>query len=837
MKMRIRNKAAFSDAESPLEKENRKVSLEAAREGIVLLENDGILPLKPGKIALYGAGAAMTVKGGTGSGEVNDRHSISIQEGLEDAGFTVATGDWLRDYAEEYRKGEAAYAAAFRRNLLKMDPVQMMGHPYQLPWGRPVTEEDVRKSGTDTCIWVIARQAGEGADRRLEEHEYTLSDRERENLVRCAGWYKNLILVINVGSVFDLSILDEIPGIRAVLYFAQQGMMGGRALAEILSGKVTPSGKTADTWPRKYEDIPFAMEYSYLNGDTDEEYYREGIYVGYRYFDTFRVKPRYPFGYGRSYTTFAVREDGAEVRGTHVSVTAEVTNTGQSFSGKEVVQLYVTGPRGGLAKPFQQLAAFEKTEELAPGESGKVSLGFDMEDLASFREEDASFVLEKGEYILRLGTSSRDTVPAAVVELDREAVTEVCGHICPPVRPVRELEPPAEPESRERQAGELPRLSVKASEVRKVVHSYREPEITSDPTVDKILEGLTVEDLCRVVAGSGMGGAEPKFFEAPGAAGCTTGELAEKGLPNVCLADGPAGLRLQRISAVTRSGKLKPVEPPISMMKYFPDFLKKILLGDPEKQPCVYQYTVSFPTGLALAQSWNTALLERVGKAVGREMEAYGVTYWLAPGMNIHRNPLCGRNFEYYSEDPLLTGKMAAALSRGVQSRRGCFVTIKHFCCNNQEDNRNHTDANISERALREIYLRGFRIAIREGGAQALMSSYNKVNGEYVNNSKDLLTRVLRNEWGFEGLVMTDWYATGKQTGSNRKAILSGNDLIMPGGKAVVKELEKNVRNTELDEEALRRCAARIIRGITRSRIYQAYRRMHRKQGETKIHS
>src|SRR5699024_1826638 len=242
--------------------------------------------------------------------------------------------------------------------------------------------------------------------------------------------------------------------------------------------------------------------------------------------------------------------------------------------------------------------------------------------------------------------------------------------------------------------------------------------------------------------------------------------------------------------------------------------------------PCVYQFATSFPTGLALAQSWNTALAERVGKAVGKEMERYGVTYWLAPGMNIHRNPLCGRNFEYYSEDPLLSGKMAAAMSKGVQSRRGCYVTIKHFCCNNQEDNRNHTNANVNESALREIYLRGFRIAVQEGHAKALMTSYNKVNGTYANNSYDLITKVLRNEWGFDGVVMTDWFATGKDVGSHSAAIEAGNDLIMPGGKGVAKELKQKVRVGELDVTALKRCAANVVRGITGSRIYQAYRRM-----------
>ena len=827
MKMKIRNKTAFTDEVTPLEEENAEVSYEAALEGIVLLENDGALPLTPGKVALYGAGAGMTIKGGTGSGEVNERHAISILEGMEAAGFTVTTKNWINSYAEEYRKGEAQYAAEFRRRMIKLDVVNMMGTPYQHPFGQPVTIEDVYESDTDTCIYVIARQAGESADRKLKNYEYSLSDEEKANLAMCAANYEKMIVVINVGSVFDMSFLDEISGIDAVVYYAQQGMMGGKAFADLISGKVSPSAKTVDTWPKKYEDIPFAMEYSYLNGDVDEEYYREGIYVGYRYFDSYDVEPRYPFGYGLSYTKFSVEKEKVEVEGTQAIVTAKVTNTGSIYSGKEVVQLYVSCPQTGMAKEYQKLAAFAKTEVLRPGENGMVRLSFNIQELASYREEDAAYVLEKGDYILRLGSSSRDTSASAVLVLDEEIVTEQCEHICPTVLKVRELEPPMTDDPEEIQDNDVERIPMKTADIATVGHRYEVPEIYSSPVVDAVLNVLSDEELCNVVTGAGVRGGGPRFFEAPGSAGYTTGELIGKGLPNVCLADGPAGLRLQKTSAVMRNGSLKGVEPMLSAMNYIPDFAKKFALGNPEKQPCVYQFATSFPVGLALAQSWNTALVERVGKAVGKEMERYGVTYWLAPGMNIHRNPLCGRNFEYYSEDPLLSGKMAAAMSRGVQSRRGCFVTIKHFCCNNQEDNRNHTNANVNERALREIYLRGFRIAVQEGHAKALMTSYNKVNGTYANNSYDLLTKVLRNEWGFDGVVMTDWFATGKDVGSHSAAIEAGNDLIMPGGKGVAKELKQKVRNGELDVTALKRCAANVIRGITGSRIYQAYRRMY----------
>nr|WP_308000025.1 glycoside hydrolase family 3 N-terminal domain-containing protein [uncultured Merdimonas sp.] len=830
MKMKVRNKAAFTDAETFLEKENKKVSYEAALEGIVLLENDGILPLEPGKIALYGAGADMTIKGGTGSGEVHERHVVSILEGLENAGFTVTTKRWIREYAEEYEKGEEAFAKEFQRRFLKpwkLDMINFMSTLYQYPYGQPVTKQDVQDSDTDTCIYVVARQAGEGTDRKLEKKEYQLSGEEKANLTMCAANYEKMIVVINVGSVFDLSFLDEIPGINAVVYYAQQGMMGGQAFADLLCGKESPSGKTSDTWPNKYEDIPGAMDYSYLNGNVDEEYYREGIYVGYRYFDSYGVEPRYPFGYGLSYTTFSIEKKQIRVEGTSVTAAVTVTNTGEKYAGKEVVQLYASCPQTGMKKEYQKLAAFAKTKELNPGESQELFLEFDVRDLASFREEDASYVLEAGDYMLRLGNSSRNTQAMAVLELKKEVVTQTCRHICGQKEKVEEIVPPMGMDTTEYPDGDLEHLVIEEDAIETKIHSYEEQDRTLHPRTETLINRLSAEEMCDLVAGDGGAGGK-KFFEAPGSAGCTTSELIEKGIPNVCMADGPAGLRLQKVSAVTRRGRLKATEPYISVIGYLPGAVKKVMMGDPKKQPCVYQFTTSFPVGLALAQSWNTELIERIGEAVGKEMEAYGVTYWLAPGMNIHRNPLCGRNFEYFSEDPLLSGKMAAAMSRGVQSRRGCFVTIKHFCCNNQEENRNRTNANVNERTLREIYLKGFEIAVKEGRPGAVMTSYNKVNGTYANNSYDLVTRVLRNEWGFEGLVMTDWYATGKGLGSHVKAIEAGNDLLMPGGKSVARELKQALKAGNLDKSALHRCAGNVLEGILSSRIYQAYRRMQK---------
>ena len=834
MKMPVRNKCARTNEVTALEQTNRQVAYQAALEGIVLLENDGCLPIRPGNIALFGAGAGMTIKGGTGSGEVNERHAVSILEGLEMAGFTVTTKSWIRAYEALYRAGEEEYAKTFRQKVLHMNPAEIMdivSSPYQPPFGQAVTEKEIEDSQTDTCIYVVARQAGEGADKRLDRWEYALTKQEWDNIALCASHYKKMIVVINVGSAFDMNFYDQIPGIGAVIFFAQQGTMGGVALADLITGKENFSGKLADTWAKQYEDIPFAMEYSYLNGNVAEEYYKEGIYVGYRYFDSFGVKPRYPFGYGLSYTDFSIDVKSLWIEETQVFLQVEVTNVGRTYAGRQVVQIYVSCPQTGLHKEYQRLATFAKTEPLMPGESEMLFLCVEMEGLASYREADGTMVLEAGDYVVRVGENSRQTQACGILRLEEEVITEQMRHVCKRHELVEEIVPSGQNamdvQKDIEDPGELPVLLLDPEDFACCVHTYGCQKNTLLPAVKKILDGLTLEEQVALTVGTGLGSG--KYFHAPGSAGATTGKLLHKGIPNVSLADGPAGLRLQQRTAVLKNGKLKAVDPYLSLMKYIPEKLKGVILADPDKHPIIYQFATAFPVGLALAQTWNTHLVEMVGDAVGKEMEAYGVTYWLAPGMNIHRNPLCGRNFEYYSEDPLLSGQLAAAMTRGVQSHRGCYVTLKHYCCNNQEDNRNKTNANISERALREIYLRGFEIAVRQAQPSAVMTSYNKVNGTYVNNSRELVTDVLRSEWGFDGVVMTDWFATGRGLGSHALCIAAGNDLIMPGTPAAEKEILKAVKTGIITRDQVRECAGNVLQGILSSRIYQGYRREQKK--------
>ena len=821
--MKCYTKASYSPEVTQREKDNLQIAYQAACEGMVLLKNDGALPFRHKKIALYGPGASMTIKGGTGSGEVNERHSVTILEGLEDRGFEITTKGWIEQFEKDYAEAETAYKIEKRKrvNILNLGSLmQMMLDDFRAPIGAPLTDADVEASDTDSCIYVVRRQAGEGGDRKAEKGDLFLTDEELNAIRFCAEKYPNFLLVINCGSAIDMAFTQEIPGINAILYLCQLGTECGHAFADVISGKISPSGKLSDTWAKQYSDIPYADEYSYLNGNLNDEYYKEGIYVGYRYFDSFGVEPAYPFGFGLSYTDFTVQSGGVAAEGSRVTVKAAVTNAGETFSGKEVAQLYVSAPNGKLYKEYQSLAAFGKTNILAPGQKQTLELTFDIRDLASYREEDHSYVLEAGSYILRLGNSSRNTVVIGALDLPIETVVSRHMAVCPVQAPIEELKADAfafapVPEG-------VPHIEIDPASVETVVYSYETPAICADERVQTFLKTLSLKEMVEIVVGVGMFANDNKF-NLPGSVGNTTSKFWDRGLANVALCDGPAGLRINKRSALTKGGKIKPIDLAMSVMEAFPDFFKKMMTGNPEKDTVLYQYTTAFPVANALAQTWNTQLLEQIGYAIFREMKEYGCTYWLAPALNVHRNPLCGRNFEYYSEDPRLSGAVAAAITRGVQHEEGFYVTAKHFACNNQEDNRTGVSSNLSERALREIYLKGFEICVREGGAKSIMTSYNKVNGVYAPNSHDLCTKMLRNEWGFEGVVMTDWFSTNKGQASNALAMKAGNDLIMPGSGYHKKTLLRELKDGVATEEDLRRCCANVVKSIFDSATQKEY--------------
>jgi len=821
--MELLTKACYSPEPNQRELENLQVAYQAACEAVVLLKNDGALPFREKKTALYGAGAIKTIKGGTGSGEVNERHSVTVLEGLKNRGFEITTQKWLDDYEDGFDAAQKAYKQEKKKrvNILKLDSImQMLFDNFRLPAGRAITEEDVAASDTDSCIYVLSRQAGEGGDRKAEPGDLYLTEEEETAIRFCADHYKHFVLVINCGSAIDMSFAEHIPGINAILYICQLGTEGGNALADIIGGTVTPSGKLSDTWAKQYSDIPFAMEYSYLNGNLKDEYYKEGIYVGYRYFDSFGVEPAFPFGFGMSYTDFTVHSAGVSLENSIVRVKANVTNTGNAFSGAEVAQLYVSAPNGKLHKEYQQLAAFEKTGVLAPGQRQELELSFDLKTVASYREEDACYVLEAGEYVLRLGNSSRNTVPVGVVVLEEEVVVSRHCHVCPLQEPLEELK--AEPYATADLPQGLPRMILDQDAIKTVEYAYETSAICEDTHVRAFLDGLTLQEMVDIVVGNGMFGGETRF-NLPGSVGNTTSKFWDRGLANVALCDGPAGLRIQKHSTVTKNGKVKSVSLAMSTFEAFPGFVKKLMCGNPEKETSIYQYCTAFPVANALAQTWNKALMEQVGNAIYREMKEYGCTYWLAPAINIHRNPLCGRNFEYFSEDPRLAGLMAAAITKGVQQEDGYYVTVKHYACNNQEDNRNFVSSNLSERTLREIYLRGFEYAVRDGGAKSIMTSYNRLNGVYTPNSYDLCTKLLRNEWGFNGVVMTDWFSTNKGQADNALAMAAGNDLIMPGGSIFKKEILNGVKSGKIQEDDIRRCCANVVKSILHSATQKEY--------------
>ena len=559
-----------------------------------------------------------------------------------------------------------------------------------------------------------------------------------------------------------------------------------------------------------------------------EQEYTEGIYVGYRYYQTAGIEPRYPFGYGLSYTEFEYTCGTPEVFGSQVTLRVGVRNTGDTYGGKAVVQGYLSLPSKQYAAPFQQLVAFAKSPVLKPGESAEVTLHLDLRNEACYDEAQEAYFLEAGDYVLRVGDSSAAAKPVAVLELPETVLVENAKHI-DGERKVSELklDVPAEkvPE-------ELPRVALRPASIRTSHHDFG-PKKAEWNHYFEYLASLTPEAAIDLLLGMGMHFFAFKgSFVVPGnAANTTTKMMNALQVPSVSLADGPAGLRILEESVQYPTGKVKPLKNAISIFDYLPEKASKLLLGNPKLGKMLYQYATAFPVGTAVAQTWNVALAEQFGAAVSEEMSEYGVTFWLAPGMNIHRNPLCGRNFEYYSEDPMMTGAMAAAVCRGVATHPGNYVTIKHFAANNQEFQRNRSSSNVSERAFREIYLRPFKTAVKEGGAKAVMTSYNRVNGIYNVENKSLLEDYLREECGFDGVVMTDWTSTGPGLASPVKAIKAGNDLLMPGMITDRIPLRMALRKGELTKEDIYHCAIRIIKVIVESeqgeQVRKEWRRSH----------
>src|SRR4051794_5618633 len=806
-----------------LELQNAQLSRRAATEGMVLLENrDNALPMaKSGNVAIFGVGAYKTVKGGTGSGDVNNRYTVTARQGLEKAGYRVTTSPayWsamTSAYDTKYGTGPAP---------LFGPPIDYASVEQQLTAGtvQPTAP-------TTTAIYVLARNSGEGRDRSAAAGDYQLTDVERADVALIGRTYRHVVVVLNTGGVVDTSFYREVnagardpfggTAVDSLLLMSQAGQESGNALVDVLNGTVDPSGRLTDTWASKYSYYPASSTFGANDGNTDTEPYREGIYVGYRYFDSFykKINPAdpasvvdYPFGYGLSYTNFKIKVKRVKAHSDNVVVRAKVTNTGRR-SGKEVVQVYFSAPQTAVDEPYQELAAYGKTDELAPGQSQTLTLSYDTTQMSSYESARSAYVLGAGEYVVRVGDSSRSTHVAARLDLRRSIVTELVNHELDGASAADLHSNPANfyhyaGEQRELATAPRKRLDARAFWTKDSRSPYeqnvpvsstspyyaidgspissttalvnpadknwegtgapyqpkageRVKAVTPKPgatlydvakgkvSLKRFVAGLDVTQLGNIVEGLGFSPASNALASTPsavGAAGYTTAKYESLGIPGMTLSDGPAGLRItQKI----------PTNPP------------------------TYQWATAWPVGTLLAQTWDANLVQKVGTAIGKEMLEYGATLWLAPGMNIHRDPLNGRNFEYYSEDPLVSGLTAAATTKGVQSNPGVGVTIKHFVANNQEANRNAVNELVSERALREIYLKGFEYAVKSAQPMAVMSSYNKENGTWSANNYDLLTDILRGEWHFKGLVMSDWGGSHSPTGS----MYSGNDLIEPGG-------------------------------------------------------
>ncbi|MBQ2069449.1 MAG: glycoside hydrolase family 3 C-terminal domain-containing protein [Bacilli bacterium] len=818
---RFRTFGNKTDEVTELEKKNRAIALNAAIEGIVLLENDGVLPLKEGSLALFGSGVRHTVKGGTGSGDVYERYSVSVEQGFEEHGVTITSKAYLDRFDAQYEKEKQEWVDDIERRIKKyhiwevqkmFDEVINPAH-LKFPIGDLIKEDDL--TDDPVAVYVIARQAGEAADRKLEKGDFLLDDVEVDNIAKLRKHYEKVVVVINSGSIVDLSPLDEI-GVNAVLFLAQAGEEGGNALAKILLGEVSPSGKLPDTWPKRYEDVPFAMEYGIL-GDVKNQNYKEGLFVGYRYFDSFGVPVRYPFGFGLSYTEFSFRMGEVRNKGPHIDFEVEVSNEGEKRSGKEVVQAYLSRPQDDYPSERSVLVAFAKSKTLSPKEKERLALSFDIRDFAIYDEKRASYVLPKGRYLVSIGDSIAHKEGGFFIEVKEEIVTEICFSIsCPNdfEELLLSLPNPSIPEG-------LKGIQIGKKDIETVVHEYKNSAIsTKNPRTAEFLEKMGDLDLINLTVGGGYSGLG--YNVTPTVAGRTSITLKKKGIPNINLSDGPAGLRLYPKNGYTKLGIPRYIDSLPENWRW--GFLKKFepfLVTRSRKGIRIFQYLTAFPCALLQAASFNTDLVKEIGKAIAEEMILTGVSVWLAPGMNIHRNPLCGRNFEYYSEDPLLSAKMASSVTLGVQSYPGLSVTIKHFACNNQEDKREYMSTNVKERTLREIYLKGFRLAIQESSPKCLMSSYNSVNYVYMPNNEELCHKVLRNEWGFEGLVMTDWTSTGEGKGKHELCHLSGNDLIEPGNKGVYQYMVDKYKEGKLDMGKIKVSASRVLDLIFDSRVWR----------------
>ena len=733
---------------------------QAVAEGCVLLENEGqALPLRDGeRVAVFGRMAFHYYKSGLGSGGlVNTRYVVGILDALKEC-EGVHLDEKLMGIYEDW----------------------IMENPYdegqgwgRVPWCQKemdVTEEMLDCARRDdVSLVVIGRTAGEDQDNNAKAGSYCLTETEEDMIRRVCEVSERTVVVLNVGNIIDMSWVEKYRP-QAVLYVWQGGQEGGNGVADVLTGKVCACGKLTDTIAADIKDYPSTENF----GDPFKNYYKEDIYVGYRYFETFaRDKVLYPFGYGLSYTTFEMKAEVLKNTGDEITVSVTVSNTGE-VRGKEVVQVYVKVPQGKLGNPARKLIGFAKTKELAPGEQEEICIVIQKYDMASYDDSGVTghkscYVLEEGCYEVFVGSDVRSAVSVGCYEEEFRVIEEL-EEAYAPVEKFQRMKAVLLPDGTYQAVTEEVPVRTVDPQKRRANEMSETLDYTGDKgyklvdvldkkvSMEEFIAQISEEDLIAIFRGEGM--CSPKVTAGTAAAfGGVTDGLTALGIPVGCCSDGPSGIRMD------------------CGTKAF-----------------------SLPNGTSFGCTFNVELVGALYEMTGKELLLNKIDSLLGPGMNIHRNPLNGRNFEYISEDPILTGRICAAQVKAM-AKSGIGSTIKHFCGNNQEVGRSTSDSVISERALREIYLKGFEIAVKEGGARSVMTTYGSVNGLWTAGSYDLCTTILRKEWGFDGIVMTDWWAKSNYEGHQAEApvkapmVAAQNDIYM-----VVSDAKANPENDDVEE-------------------------------------
>ena len=782
---------------------------EAAAEGAVLLKNEGhMLPVKKDEtVSIFGRSQIEYYRSGTGSGgAVNVPYVKNILDGIKENNAFPVNEELVETYKE----------------WLKEHPFDNGGGGWAAePWHQEemeITDEIARRAAekSEKAIFLIGRTAGEDKDYEDTEGSYLLTKREKENLRIVTKYFDEVAVLLNVSNIIDMSWTKDAAyqdHIKAILYIWQGGMEGANAVADLLSGRVTPSGKLTDTIAEKLSDYPAADHF----GSKTENIYAEDIYVGYRYFETFAPeKVMYEFGFGLSYTEFSMETVKAESTGNgkdaKIALSIRVKNTGAA-AGKEAAQVYVSAPQGQLGKPAKVLCGFAKTKLLAPGEEEVLELTIPVSRFASYDDSGVTghkscYVLEEGLYKIYVGNSVRCTEKANVdgkggYEVSSCIVTEKLEEALAPTKEFLRLKTGRQKEDgvfarayekapqqmvdlaeriKSRLPKELPQTGNKGITLQAVAENIKNGSSVEEE-LDAFVAQFTNEELAVIVRGEGM--SSPKVTPGTASAfGGVSDSLHGYGIPIACASDGPSGIRMESGLKATQ-----------------------------------------LPIGTLLACSFNIPMMEELYQMEGRELVGNEIDTLLGPGINIHRYPLNGRNFEYFSEDPLVTGQFAAAMTRGIRSA-GSSATVKHFAANNQETERHNVNSVVSERALREIYLKGFEIAVKEGNANSIMTSYNPVNGHWTASNYDLNTTILRGEWGYQGIVMTDWWAKMNDVVNGGEAdrrytsfmVRAQNDLYMVvnnNGAAINAAGDDTVEALEagkLTVGELQRCAKNICR-------------------------